>query len=94
MKEHATIHLEELSRLDKIEGQIRGIKKMIEEKRYCVDILTQLSAVAGAIKKVEVNILTRHLKGCVYQSFSKGDRKDREEKIEEIITLLEKIRKY
>ena len=94
MKEHATIHLEELSRLDKIEGQIRGIKRMIEEKRYCVDILTQISAAAGAIKKVELNILTRHLKGCVHQSFSKGNRKNREEKIGEIIALLEKFRKY
>jgi DNA-binding FrmR family transcriptional regulator len=94
MKANITTHLEELSRLDKIEGQIRGIKKMIEEKRYCIDILTQLSAVAGAIKKVELNILTRHLKGCVHQSFSEGNLKDREEKIEEIIALLEKSRKY
>lgn len=94
MNRHSTAHLEELPRLKKIEGQIRGIQRMIEEKRYCIDILTQLSAVAGAIMKVEEDILTRHLKSCVSQSFSKGNRREREEKIKEIIGLLEKFRKY
>lgn len=93
MSEHSTTHLEELTALKKIEGQIQGIKRMIEEKRYCIDILTQLSAVAGAIMRVEDNILTRHLEGCVYQSFSKG-RQEREKKIKEIITLLKKFRRY
>ncbi|MFQ6083342.1 MAG: metal-sensitive transcriptional regulator [Candidatus Aminicenantia bacterium] len=94
MNTHPTTHLEELVRLKRIEGQIRGIQKMIEEKRYCVDILTQLSAVVGAIMKVEENILARHLESCVYRSFSKGSRRDREGKIREIITLLKKFRKY
>lgn len=94
MKHHLTTHLHELSALTKIEGQIRGIEKMIEEKRYCVDILTQLSAVIGAIMRVEENILTKHLESCVYQSFSKGNRRNREEKIREIITLLKKFRKH
>lgn len=94
MKVHATTHLEELPRLKKIEGQIRGIQRMIEEKRYCIDILTQLSAVVGAIMKVEEDILTRHLESCVSQSFSKGNRREREEKIKEIIGLLERFRKY
>jgi len=94
MKVHSTAHLEELSRLKRIEGQIRGIQKMIEEKRYCIDILTQISAVVGAIMKVEEDILTRHLESCVSQSFSKGNRREREEKIKEIIGLLERFRKY
>lgn len=94
MNRHSTAHLEELPRLKKIEGQIRGIRRMIEEKRYCIDILTQLSAVVGAIMKVEEDILTRHLESCVSQSFSKGNRREREEKIKEIIGLLEKFRKY
>jgi len=94
MNRHSTAHLEELPRLKKIEGQIRGIQKMIEEKRYCIDILTQLSAVVGAIMKVEEDILTRHLESCVSQSFSKGNRREREEKIKEIIGLLERFRKY
>ena len=94
MKAHLTSHVLELARLKKIEGQIRGIQKMIEENKYCIDILTQLSAVMGAVMKVEENILSRHLEGCVYQSFSKGSYRDREEKIREIITLLKKFRKY
>lgn len=94
MNRHSTAHLEELPRLKRIEGQIRGIQKMIEEKRYCIDILTQISAVVGAIMKVEEDILTRHLESCVSQSFSKGNRREREEKIKEIIGLLERFRKY
>lgn len=93
MSDHTTTHLEELSALKKIEGQIQGIQRMIENKRYCIDILTQLSAVAGAIMRVEDNILARHLEGCVSRSFTKG-RGEREKKIEEIITLLKKFRRY
>lgn len=94
MNKPKTTHLEELSRLKKIEGQIRGVQKMIEEKKYCIDILNQLSAVVGAIMRVEDKILARHLRGCVQESFSAGNREDEEQKIEEIIALLEKFRKY
>ncbi len=93
MKEHITTHFEELQRLKKIEGQIRGIQKMIQEKRYCIDILTQLSAVEGAIRRVEENILERHLKGCIQHSFLGKNQKDKEEKIKEIIIILKKFRK-
>ncbi|MFQ6109423.1 MAG: metal-sensitive transcriptional regulator, partial [Candidatus Aminicenantales bacterium] len=89
-----TTHEEELVRLRRIEGQIRGIQKMIEEKRYCIDILTQLSSVVGAIKSVEENILERHLKGCVRHSFYKGNREDRARKMDEIIEVLRKFRRY
>jgi len=75
-------------------GQIRGVQKMIEEKRYCVDILTQLASIVGAIKSVEENILERHLKGCVYQSFIKGSKEDKARKVDEVIDFLKKFRKY
>lgn len=94
MKEQATTHLEEIVRLKRIEGQIRGIQKMIEEKRYCIDILTQISSVVGAIMRVEENILQRHLRGCVHWSFTKGNKEDKERKIEEVIQVLQKFRKY
>lgn len=94
MAEQMTTHEEEIVRLKKIEGQIRGIQKMIREKRYCIDILTQLSSVAGAIKSVEENILERHLKGCVRHSFTEGNRENRQEKVEEIIQVLKRFRKY
>ena len=94
MKEQMTTHEEEIVRLRRIEGQIRGIQKMIEEKRYCIDILTQISSIVGAIMSVEENILQRHLRGCVRGSFSKGNKEDRERKIEEMIQVLQKFRKY
>lgn len=94
MNEQITTHLEEIDRLKRIEGQIRGIQKMIEEKRYCIDILTQLSSVIGAIKGVEENILSRHLQGCVQHSFNKGSKEDKKEKMDEVIDVLRKFRKY
>ena len=92
MEKHMT-HLEEIVPLKRIEGQIRGIQKMIEGKRYCIDIITQLSSIMGAIKRVEGNILNRHLKGCVQGSFLKGNREDKEKKIDEIIDVLKKFRR-
>ena len=74
MKKQVTTHLDEIVPLKRIEGQIRGIQKMIEEKRYCIDILTQLSSIVGAVRRVEENILNRHLRGCVRDSFTKGNK--------------------
>ena len=89
-----TTHEQELTRLRKIEGQIRGVQKMIDEKRYCIDILTQLNSVVGAIMRVEENILNRHLMGCVQESFQKGPREDRQKKVDEVIDVLRKFRRY
>jgi DNA-binding FrmR family transcriptional regulator len=94
MSNQMTTHEAELVRLRRIEGQIRGVQKMIEEKRYCVDILTQLTSIVGAIKSTEENILERHLKGCVHQSFTKGSKDDKARKIDEVIEVLKKFRKY
>ena len=58
-------HKKTLDALKRIEGQVRGIQRMVEEKRYCVDILTQLSAVGNAVASVQDNILNRHLDTCV-----------------------------
>lgn len=93
MKPYSTTHLEEIERLKKAEGQIRGIIRMIEEHRYCVDILTQLAAVQGALTRIYENILERHLKSCVAESFEAGSLKDRTAKINEIITLLRHTRR-
>ncbi|MEW6087536.1 MAG: metal-sensitive transcriptional regulator [bacterium] len=86
-------HSDEILRLKKIEGQILGIQKMLEERRYCVDILLQLSAVAGAVKKVENNILKRHLETCFANAFISGTEKEKREKIKEIVDVLENFRK-
>lgn len=93
MNKQMTTHLEEMTRLKKIEGQIRGIQKMIEDRRYCIDILTQLASISGAIKRVEENILERHLNGCVQNSLCRGTKEEKEKKIEEVIQVLRKFRK-
>ena len=86
-------HKEELERLRKIEGQIRGVQKMIEGGRYCVDILQVLSSIQGAIEKVEDHILRKHLEGCVSHAVQSGSAKDRSEKFNEILELISKFRK-
>ncbi len=82
-----------LKRLNKVEGQIRGINKMVSDDRYCIDILTQTRAVASAIKKVEDLILHQHLHGCVTSSMRSNNEEDKIEKINEVMDLLSKFRR-
>ena len=82
-----------MERLKKIEGQIRGVQRMIEEGRYCVDILNVLSSIQGAIEKVEDQILKRHLEGCVSHAVKGGSPKERNEKFNEVMKLISKFRK-
>jgi DNA-binding FrmR family transcriptional regulator len=82
-------HEAELDALSRIEGQIRGIRGMVVEGRYCVDILTQTRAVHAALRRVERNILQSYLETCVTQSFSDGSPEEREEKVREILALFD-----
>ena len=82
-------HKHEIPRLNRAIGQLEGIKKMIEERRYCPDIIIQLKAVQSAIKHIETNILKTHLEECVKSSFS--DPEAAKEKINEIKNLLDKL---
>jgi CsoR family transcriptional regulator, copper-sensing transcriptional repressor len=93
MNQHPPSHGQELVRLRRIEGQVRGIQQMIEDGRYCVDILTQLRSISGALARVQENILDRHLHSCVQASLSGSDGPDRTRKVEEIIDLLSKFRR-
>ncbi|WP_422444008.1 metal-sensitive transcriptional regulator [Thermoanaerobacterium sp. DL9XJH110] len=77
-----------LRRLKKIEGQIKGIQKMIEEEKYCVDILIQIAAVRAALNKVGLIILEDHIRGCVAQAM---DTKMRDEKISELVDVILKF---
>lgn len=86
-------HQAEIVSLKRIEGQIRGIQKMIEENQYCVDILTQLHAIVGAIARVEDGILRRHLEGCVVNACRGKSEGEKQKKIDEVIQLLNKFRK-
>jgi len=81
-------HSNEISRLNRIIGQAEGVKKMIENNRYCVDIIIQCKAIKSAIKAVEDNILERHLNSCVIRAFD--NKKDKEKIIKEILKLVKK----
>lgn len=82
MEKNNPCHRDNMPRLNRISGQIEGIKRMIEEGRYCPEIISQLRAVRSAVKAVESNILQKHLQHCVAQSFS--STKDKDKKIEEL----------
>lgn len=88
-----TCHHDKLTALKRIEGQVRGVQKMIDEERYCVDILNATSAVIGALKRVESKILKDHLNACAKTAFEGKSQKEKDEKLEEIYGLLEKLRK-
>lgn len=82
-------HEAELPRLNRILGQLEGVKKMIAENRYCPEILIQLKAIRSAIRAVESNILNRHLQACVAQSFDNEEAKA--EKIAELKMLFDRF---
>ena len=84
-------HEDQLLRLKKVEGQVRGIQKMIEERRYCMDLLSQISAVSGALRKIESGILKSHLKHCVNDAIRSKNIRNAELKIKEITKLFEKL---
>lgn len=79
-----------LKRLSRIEGQVRGLQKMIEEDRYCVDILIQIKAVNAALKKVEGELLKDHVDHCLAAAIASDDIKEREDKVAELVDLLSK----
>lgn len=74
----------ELPRLNRISGQIDGVKRMIEARKYCPDILTQLRAVRAAINSIEASILETHLDACVTDAFNAGDQEEKTKKIAEL----------
>ncbi|MFT6076905.1 MAG: DNA-binding FrmR family transcriptional regulator [Myxococcota bacterium] len=80
----------ELTRLKKISGQILGIQKMIEDKRYCMDILQQLNAVKSAVISVQAEILETHLNSCVRETLSLKNDSDIEKKIDELKNIFKK----
>ena len=72
-------------------GQIDGVLKMIEEERYCIDIATQISAARAVLQRTLKEVLKGHMNSCVLDSFSSGGNKEKREKINEIITVLDKL---
>ncbi len=81
-----------LNRLNRVEGQVRGIGRMIEEDRYCIDVLTQIRAVRAALAKVESEMLKAHLDHCIESAIVSGDTAEQRKKASELIELLERAR--
>lgn len=78
-----------LSRLKRIEGQVRGVASMIEEDRYCIDILTQIAAMRSALDAVSLTLLEDHTKHCVSKAVKNGD----EAAIDELMSVIKRLRK-
>ena len=81
-----------LNRLSRVEGHIRGIRKMVEEDRYCIDVLTQIQAARAALAKVESEMLKTHLSHCIEGAIVSGDADEQRTKARELIELLERAR--
>ncbi|MBS1963237.1 MAG: metal-sensitive transcriptional regulator [Bdellovibrionales bacterium] len=81
-------HMKTLPRLSRAAGQIRGVANMIEERRYCVDILTQLKAAQAALRSVETEVLDGHIRSCIQEAFSSKDPKAVDKKMKELMKLL------
>ena len=77
-----------LKRLKRIEGQVGGLTRMVEAGRYCIDIVTQISAVRAALRRAEDEILRDHVSHCVQHAITSGDKQDQRKKIAEIMDVL------
>ena len=75
-------------RLTRIEGQVRGLAKMVEEDRYCIDIVTQIAAVRAALRRLEEEILRDHVSHCVEHAINSGNKTDQRRKIEELMAVV------
>jgi DNA-binding FrmR family transcriptional regulator len=82
-----------LKRLARIEGQVRGIAKMIDEDRYCIDVLTQLGAVDTALEAVALKVLEEHVRHCVAGALASGDERQANEKSAELLAAVQRFAK-
>ena len=89
----ATTHEEQLQFLKKIEGQVRGLQRMIQEKKYCVDIITQIHSVIGALYRVENEVFKKHIDGCVVSALKGKSEIEKQKKIAEVVELISRFRK-
>jgi DNA-binding FrmR family transcriptional regulator len=79
-----------LNRLKRVEGQVRGVTRMVDEDRYCIDIMTQLAAIRAALSRVESELLRGHLGHCIESAIVSGDAAEQRRKAGELIELLER----
>jgi DNA-binding FrmR family transcriptional regulator len=81
------------TRLHRVEGQVRGIERMVEEDRYCIDILTQIAAVRTALESIGFEILTGHVNHCVSDTLASGDADEATEKSRELLAAVQRFAK-
>jgi DNA-binding FrmR family transcriptional regulator len=74
-----------LKRLARVEGQVRGVARMVEDDRYCIDVITQLSAVRAALRRIEEGVLSDHVAHCVEHAIRSGDRAEQRRKVAELM---------
>src|SRR6266700_736165 len=77
-----------LKRLKRIEGQVRGLARMVEDDRYCIDIVTQIAAVRAALRRVEEEVLRDHVAHCVEGAIASGNKADQRQKITELMAVI------
>ena len=77
-----------MQRLSRIEGQVRGLARMVEDDRYCIDIVTQIGAVRAALRRVEEELLRGHVSHCVEHAISSGDKADQRRKVAELMEVM------
>ena len=82
-----------INRLNRIAGQARGVAQMVEDDRYCIDILHQIQAIKSALAKVETQVLKDHAACCVAEAIASGNADDQREKFEELVMLFEKAKR-
>jgi CsoR family transcriptional regulator, copper-sensing transcriptional repressor len=85
---HSEAKVQVSKRLKRIEGQVRGLARMVDEDRYCIDIVTQISAVRAALRRVEEEVLRDHVSHCVEGAINSGNRADQRRKIAELMAVL------
>ena len=77
-----------LKRLGRIEGQVRGLARMVEEDRYCIDVVTQISAVRAALRRLEEEVLRDHVAHCVEHAITAGNKTDQRRKVAELMDVI------
>ena len=77
-----------IKRLNRIEGQVRGLSRMVEEDRYCIDIVTQIAAVRAALRRLEEEVLRDHVGHCVEHAITAGNKAEQRQKIEELMAVV------
>lgn len=93
VKKPKTTHEEQLYALNRIAGQVKGVQRMVEGGKYCVDIVIQLHAIANAAYSVSEKVFARHIEGCVREAFERGSAADKKKKIEEIVKVIKMLHK-